>query len=157
MEHARNFYSGYGDMPPWGNGPVQGKIHGNPNYIAIEFPKLDRFETCEVRRMTPEDKRAAAAAARTAEEVRDPESVVGAAAAAVGADEALTEEAKKKHNMLSVNARKRLTEGVGKLRSKTKTAYEENGNQMILIAFLAISMIVYVSVKNRRKIASKTS
>ena len=25
MENAINFYS-YGDMPPWGKGPVQGKI-----------------------------------------------------------------------------------------------------------------------------------
>lgn len=29
MENVENFYS-YGDMPPWGKGPEQGKIHGHP-------------------------------------------------------------------------------------------------------------------------------
>ena len=45
------FYS-YGDMPPWGKGPVQGKIHANgAHYIEQEFPKTDRFTTCTVERI----------------------------------------------------------------------------------------------------------
>lgn len=35
-------------MPPWGKGPVQGKIHNVPNYIENEFPLIDKFETCTV-------------------------------------------------------------------------------------------------------------
>ena len=37
-----------GDMPQWGKGPVQGKIHNNPDYIPNEFPLLDKFEKCTV-------------------------------------------------------------------------------------------------------------
>jgi cobalamin biosynthesis protein CobT len=37
-----------GDMPPWGKGPVQGKIHNKPDYIKNEFPLIDKFETCTV-------------------------------------------------------------------------------------------------------------
>ena len=35
-------------MPPWGKGPVQGKIHQDPNYIPNEFPLTDKFENCKV-------------------------------------------------------------------------------------------------------------
>lgn len=46
------FYSGYGDMPPWGHGPVQQKIreHGL-SYMQENFPESDRFETCVVVRI----------------------------------------------------------------------------------------------------------
>lgn len=47
METVEALYSGYGDMPPWGKGPVQGKIHNGPSYIENEFPLLDRFISCE--------------------------------------------------------------------------------------------------------------
>lgn len=47
MEHIEELYS-YGDMPPWGKGPVQQKIHNDPNYIPNEFPLLDKFENCQV-------------------------------------------------------------------------------------------------------------
>jgi cyclophilin family peptidyl-prolyl cis-trans isomerase len=49
MENVKNFYS-YGDMPPWGKGPVQGKIHGHPEYIENEFPLTDKFVKCHVER-----------------------------------------------------------------------------------------------------------
>jgi hypothetical protein len=49
MEHAAKFYS-YGDMPPWGKGPVQNKIHGGRDYIDENFPLTDSFSTCEVQR-----------------------------------------------------------------------------------------------------------
>jgi hypothetical protein len=38
-------------MPPWGKGPVQGKIHGHPEYIEENFPKTDKFLHCKVERM----------------------------------------------------------------------------------------------------------
>jgi hypothetical protein len=37
-----------GDMPPWGKGPVQGKIHNGPDYINNDFPLIDKFKTCTV-------------------------------------------------------------------------------------------------------------
>ncbi len=53
METAvRMLYSGYGDMPPWGNGPQQGPIRNRgASYIDENFPLLDKFETCTVRRL----------------------------------------------------------------------------------------------------------
>mmetsp|Transcript_145 Transcript_145/g.196 ORF Transcript_145/g.196 Transcript_145/m.196 type:complete len:256 (+) Transcript_145:74-841(+) len=47
MENVRKFYS-YGDMPPWGKGPVQGKIHSGRSYIDDNFPKTDHFMKCTV-------------------------------------------------------------------------------------------------------------
>ena len=50
MENVEKFYS-YGDMPPWGEGPVQQKIHGHPEYIEENFPKTDKFNHCKVERL----------------------------------------------------------------------------------------------------------
>lgn len=55
---VKNFYSEYGDMPPWGKGPEQPKIHG-PNgfsYITENFPLLDHFLECHVVRKPPGNK-----------------------------------------------------------------------------------------------------
>lgn len=49
MQNVKNFYS-YGDMPPWGQGPVQGKIHSGRSYIEDNFPLTDKFHTCTVQR-----------------------------------------------------------------------------------------------------------
>lgn len=49
MENVRNFYS-YGDMPPWGEGPVQGKIYSGRSYIEENFPLTAKFLTCTVER-----------------------------------------------------------------------------------------------------------
>lgn len=54
MEHVKNFYS-YGDIPPFGKGPVQGKIYSEGRqYIDEHFPDLDSFIKCEVTRSSPE-------------------------------------------------------------------------------------------------------
>mmetsp|Transcript_21658 Transcript_21658/g.30571 ORF Transcript_21658/g.30571 Transcript_21658/m.30571 type:complete len:255 (+) Transcript_21658:76-840(+) len=47
MENVRKFYS-YGDMPPWGKGPVQGKIYSGRSYIDDNFPKSDYFLKCTI-------------------------------------------------------------------------------------------------------------
>ncbi|KAL7566453.1 hypothetical protein ACA910_000931 [Epithemia clementina (nom. ined.)] len=52
MENAKQFYS-YGDMPPWGKGPVQGKIYDGPQYINDNFPLIDKFKSCSVKRFRP--------------------------------------------------------------------------------------------------------
>jgi hypothetical protein len=49
MDYAEKFYS-YGEMPPWGEGPVQDKIHSGRDYIDTEFPLTDSVETCTVQR-----------------------------------------------------------------------------------------------------------
>ncbi|KAL7547514.1 hypothetical protein ACHAWF_010808 [Thalassiosira exigua] len=55
MENVRGFYS-YGDMPPWGKGPQQGPIRNQgARYIEENFPKLDRFQTCTVVSVKPDD------------------------------------------------------------------------------------------------------
>lgn len=53
MENVEQLYS-YGDMPPWGKGPVQGKIHGHPEYIEENFPNMDKFVHCKVERLNIE-------------------------------------------------------------------------------------------------------
>lgn len=50
MDNVRNLYSGYGDGPPFGNGPAQGKIHSGRRYIEENFPLLDYIKTCTVER-----------------------------------------------------------------------------------------------------------
>lgn len=44
-----SWYKGYGDMPPWGKGPDQGKLHNRGNaYIRAEFPLIDFIISCAV-------------------------------------------------------------------------------------------------------------
>jgi hypothetical protein len=50
LENVYNFYSEYGDMPPWGKGPVQPKIQAGSQYIEENFPYLDKFNTCTIQR-----------------------------------------------------------------------------------------------------------
>ena len=45
-----SFYS-YGDMPPWGQGPAQGKIYSGRSYIENNFPKTDSFIRCRTERL----------------------------------------------------------------------------------------------------------
>lgn len=53
LNHVHSFYSKYGDMPPWGNGPVQQKIHNGPQYIENNFPEMDQIIHCTVKRYQP--------------------------------------------------------------------------------------------------------
>jgi cyclophilin family peptidyl-prolyl cis-trans isomerase len=42
-------YKGYGDIPPFGKGPDQQKIHNRGNqYLRENFPKVDYILSCEV-------------------------------------------------------------------------------------------------------------
>lgn len=50
MENVENLYS-YGDMPPWGKGPPQGKVY-IPGFIEENFPKSDKFLHCKVERLS---------------------------------------------------------------------------------------------------------
>jgi hypothetical protein len=66
MEHIEQLYS-YGDMPPWGQGPVQNRIHNGRHYIDDNFPLIDSFETCTVVRSVLGDSRQAEVAAAVAD------------------------------------------------------------------------------------------
>uniref|UniRef100_A0A7R9WAA1 PPIase cyclophilin-type domain-containing protein n=1 Tax=Pseudictyota dubia TaxID=2749911 RepID=A0A7R9WAA1_9STRA len=49
MQNVKNFYSEYGDGPPYGNGPKQHKIEREGRkYIENDFPLLDKFLRCTV-------------------------------------------------------------------------------------------------------------
>ena len=44
-----NLYKEYGDIPPFGNGPDQNKIHNRGNqYVHDEFPETDFLKECHV-------------------------------------------------------------------------------------------------------------
>lgn len=54
MDTVKQFYSDYGDMPPWGKGPEQQKINNQgEKYILKNFPKLDKFIHCSVDIIAP--------------------------------------------------------------------------------------------------------
>jgi len=45
----KSLYKGYGDIPPFGRGPDQQKIHNQGNaYIHRNFPKIDFINSCEL-------------------------------------------------------------------------------------------------------------
>jgi hypothetical protein len=49
-----SWYTGYGDMPPWGKGPDQGKLHNRGNqYIRSEYPLIDFIIECSVHKDDP--------------------------------------------------------------------------------------------------------
>jgi hypothetical protein len=57
MDVVHKFYSDYGDMPPWGKGPSQQKIHdGGEAYMVENFPLMDRFLSCTVEIQQPQQK-----------------------------------------------------------------------------------------------------
>ncbi|GKY98975.1 hypothetical protein MPSEU_000853200 [Mayamaea pseudoterrestris] len=53
IEHIEKFYHEYGDGPPFGHGPAQGKIHTGRAYIDEHFPLLDSFQECQTERIKP--------------------------------------------------------------------------------------------------------
>ena len=49
MEVVDQLYSGYGDGPPRGRGPDQGKMKSEGNdYLRKSFPNLDYIETAVI-------------------------------------------------------------------------------------------------------------
>jgi hypothetical protein len=87
MEHAAKFYS-YGDMPPWGKGPVQNKIHRGRDYIDNEFPLTDSFDTCTVQRSRQgiDNSRAAEVQAAVADAAQEAEIAAAAAHGGISAE-----------------------------------------------------------------------
>jgi hypothetical protein len=56
METVDKFYAGYGDVAPFGNGPQQGELYARGNeYVASQFPSLDKIESCSIMRILGHD------------------------------------------------------------------------------------------------------
>ncbi len=50
LDVVKKIYTGYGDGPPGGQGPQQGRIHREGNaYLSAEFPQLDAIRTARVK------------------------------------------------------------------------------------------------------------
>eukprot|EP01125_Pyxidicula_operculata_P023090 TRINITY_DN97_c3_g1_i10.p1 TRINITY_DN97_c3_g1~~TRINITY_DN97_c3_g1_i10.p1 ORF type:complete len:343 (+),score=86.60 TRINITY_DN97_c3_g1_i10:2916-3944(+) len=50
MEVLDKIYDGYGDVPPFGNGPSQHEMYLRGNeYLEEDFPDLDYWERCEIQ------------------------------------------------------------------------------------------------------------
>ena len=116
-------------MPPWGKGPVQGKIHNGPQYIENNFPKLDKFNHCKVERMTHDKK---------------PEEV--------GVN------ILHKHDKLTDEEEFQKAREVHKLNSPYKESIGDNG-ATALYGLLAtgILLVVYVLLRGRKKIVAKSN
>ena len=55
QETLDNLYKGYGDMPPFGEGPDQSQIFQQGNaYIRSLYPKIDFLNTCSMVDAEPE-------------------------------------------------------------------------------------------------------
>ncbi|CAK0809821.1 unnamed protein product [Prorocentrum cordatum] len=53
LEVMDKIYTGYGDMPPWGEGPNPQEINQRGNsYVREDFPKVDFIKSCKVATMT---------------------------------------------------------------------------------------------------------
>jgi hypothetical protein len=52
MDVVDSFYSGYGDVAPFGNGPKQSELYARGNlYVDGVFPHLDKIESCSLMRI----------------------------------------------------------------------------------------------------------
>jgi hypothetical protein len=132
MENAQQFYS-YGDMPPWGNGPLQGKIRQGPDYIEDNFPLTDRFETCTVQRKSHEH------------EKDDHEKVANQEAASSSFRIVSEKKTINDHNASSTE----------KLTFAEKDGISPGGGSIIVVV-VGISIIMWM-IRSRRKTLSKTS
>jgi hypothetical protein len=135
---VRNFYS-YGDMPPWGNGPVQGKIHGHPEYIDNDFPLTDKFLECHVERL--------GGTSPSANMVKEPER------------ELKERKDRQRHRDMRTPE---MLETQREIMMKEKAQMMNpppTSTQVVAVAIVALGVIVimFLMLKNRRKISSKTS
>ena len=66
MDAIKELYHEYGDGPPFGHGPAQGRIHTGRAYIDEHFPLLDSFQECHTERIRPTKEPVVAGAAADA-------------------------------------------------------------------------------------------
>jgi cyclophilin family peptidyl-prolyl cis-trans isomerase len=153
MENVQQLYSGYGDMPPWGHGPEQGPIRNKgASYITENFPLLDKFVTCTVRRLDPSA--SASSNALSSEEDNEEEEVPKVVDDPSGAGEGLPPD--------SEMAQYSGTRGGGPLKlklSNNNPSEEKNTTLYVLGQFsfmiLVVVVVVYQCTSWRRKRSSK--
>ena len=146
MENVRNLFS-YGDGPPFGNGPAQGKIHSGRRYIEENFPLLDHFITCTVKRgVTPQHQRRVVEPRRMREK-----------------EERQVKDHKKPMDETNVrgvkNRGKQRVHGVSTPRLSETTHIEEYGRTTLFAAFASIILILLLifGYRNNGKKGRKSS
>jgi hypothetical protein len=162
MEHVEQFYS-YGDMPPWGKGPVQGKIHGHPSYITENFPKTDRFLTCKVERLRETSEKGVNAVLMKEDGTTDEE-------AFQKARHEMEEKERDLKNAAAAAApheERPILEELGKVREKLNVPYirkqlgRERDNDAMLVYFgmgaMVVLMAILFAMRRGKKVASKSN
>jgi hypothetical protein len=136
MENVQKLYS-YGDMPPWGAGPVQQKIHGHPEYIEENFPLTDKFHHCKVERLNTGGNDAPGKVVKKKDGATDEEEYQK--------KRSLKRNGDRDHNMVDPN--KRLADG----------ELADAGNMGIYFVIMGIGLVlmVFVAYGSRKKINSK--
>jgi len=164
MEAAEQFYS-YGDMPPWGKGPVQGKIYNGPQYIEDNFPLIDKFLDCEILSAEESesgdgqggDSHSGEASPDSGEEKENPDAGYDDEQANAELDDLQEEE----NDAESLEAGENISLGaassrrLGRWDVKNKLGTSTSGGLAFPVGVLAVLMIVLISVRGRRKVTAK--
>jgi hypothetical protein len=143
------FFFGECSQPPWGKGPVQGQIHGHPEYIDNEFPLTDKFLECHVERINNGggseklDSAGANTAARK-EDVQQP-------------DRVLQEQKERQHHRDMRTPE--MFEAQRQIMKEQAMAGKTSSTHVAAIALIALGAlaVMFMLLKNRRKVSSKTS
>jgi len=173
MNHAEEFYS-YGDMPPWGEGPVQGKIHSHPEYIEEGFPLTDKFLQCTVKRsgtsVVKENEDAVNGVHDKTKTIIDKEENDDPSSTEFPTDSGGQNSKVDKTNGREMVLRKRQVPQVGNeidffavpqeklgiMKSKDESGFKYNSFVLIAVALLVLmAMLVLCVTRGRRKVVSK--
>ena len=151
MDNIRNLYT-YGDMPPWGKGPAQGKIYAGRSYIEDNFPLLDHFQSCTVERTFSEDGNEAAVDEDSSEDEDDQEDW---SATAVKKDAVLVDGG---GATATLTLKDKLTDKYQTLRSKVK----ETDTEFDVMAMGALLLVIILAALAKmamrpKKTTSKTN
>jgi len=167
MENVRNFYGGYGDMPPWGKGPVQGRVYSGPSYIEDNFPKTSRFETCTVEHqkvksqtMEEENKEEEYVEEDDKKEVVDDDETAATTTADDDESDKKEEGTMKKQSLPIGNNNNKSTNLLRSLKSKMKMEDSPSNYGLITISAVFVIFLLAISIKisrGRKKTTGKTS
>lgn len=151
MDHIRTLYS-YGDMPPWGKGPAQGKIHAGRQYIEENFPLIDKFIECKVTRRDGDGKDIVA---ENEEEPGLDDDKEEWSAKAVKRDGLVRGGGGIKHKI----NKKVIKDAYHKIRTKVDKKSEETGHDLVSMGGIVLVIILAILVKLslKRKLVDKDS
>ena len=158
----------------WGKGPVQGKIHGHPEYIDEGFPLTDKFLLCTVKRTTSgtgdDEEENDDAVAMTDDETNDDEQTESP----TDKQDISNKEADNSNVGEALRRRRRVGQGVGKgkedffavpqdklgrMKSRLKHVSSNATNSsfgliVVVILALIVMVVLYVS-RGRKKITKR--